>query len=120
MAKKNNFICQRCGECCKPLVYLSVDDIAAITELGYKDEVFITEDHFDTKKKVVRQINNRCYFLKEYPNGTKKCRIYASRPEICRKYPFLTNKELKDCKPHNFFEKAIREARELINKRGFI
>ena len=120
MIEKNSFVCERCGECCKPIVVLTEEDIRHIETMGYRREDFVDRDHFDPKSKVLKQLNNQCVFLGEYPNGDSKCKIYACRPEVCRKYPFISSNKLEHCKPNTTFEKALREAKELLDKRGFI
>lgn len=118
--KKDDFKCEHCGKCCRPIVVLSEKDIERIKELGYDESHFVEEDHFDQEKKALRQVENKCTFLDFDQFGRSFCEIYKNRPDICRKYPFLGCNEVETCHPNNMFEKALDEARELLNKRGFI
>jgi Fe-S-cluster containining protein len=51
------------------------------------------EDFFLTFKD-----NGDCYFLDE-DNGIYSCRIYKTRPEICKRYP-ATTKQKSFCSKH--------------------
>lgn len=120
MITKNSFECEHCGKCCKPLVSLSDEDVGKIKDLGYAESDFVIEDHFDVSGKVLKQVKNQCLFLVINEEGRSSCRIYDDRPGVCRKYPFFGVKTLETCKPNTMFEDAMKEARELIDKRGFI
>ena len=120
MITKKSFECGHCGKCCKPLVSLNLEDIERIKALGYDEADFVTEDNFDNSAKVLKQIKNQCMFLNIGDGGKSRCSIYEDRPHICRKYPFMGVKKLETCKPNTMFEDAMKEARELLDKRGFI
>lgn len=85
-----NFKCSRCGSCCNPpRLYLS--DIKRIKKLGYKD--FIYTDNLNNT--YLKDKKEKCMFLKQ--GKTTSCKIYSSRPKICRLYPSeLVN---GSCKP---------------------
>jgi len=95
MLTKTNFKCQQCGDCCKPLVKLSNDDIKRIENADYKRESFLDSDH--NSSFVIKRINNRCIFS-YYKNNKYWCRIYRIKPKNCMIYPFFEEK-VESCKP---------------------
>lgn len=87
------FNCTHCGYCCTLILKLSKRDIERIEAVGYKKEDFL-EPYSDN----VKLVDDKCYFLCK--DGSKyACRIYDSRPNICRIYPSY-NPEMKDCREH--------------------
>ena len=76
------FKCIKCSYCCTLKVKLSFIEYLRILLNGHRN--------FSTKnfkgEKVIKQINNDCFFLKRNPNG---CRIYSIRPSMCKNYPGL-------------------------------
>tara|TARA_Y100000310_G_C20682123_1_gene816608 strand:- start:1216 stop:1575 length:360 start_codon:yes stop_codon:yes gene_type:complete len=103
---KETFKCTKCGECCRPRVKVSSEDISRIKELGLKEEEFVD---FDEKinSKILLQKNNLCMFLKkgerdEKGEDTFVCSIYDHRPEVCKQYPFIGNEKLEDCRPQGW------------------
>ncbi len=107
---KKTFRCEKCGECCKPLVKLSKSDVERILTAGYDEIYFI--DKTILNEKIIRQINGKCVFLKQGKEKTS-CEIYDIRPDICREYPFFGDK-IKTCKPaelmkdNKFFNKLYK------------
>jgi|APSaa5957512535_1039671.scaffolds.fasta_scaffold335231_2 Fe-S-cluster containining protein len=101
MNTKDNFECTKCGECCRPIVLLSEEDIKRIEALGLTD--FIDIDPLnEVTTKILKQKNHVCMFL-ERVGDEFKCKIYNSRPEICRQYPFNGGiKKIDDCRPKNW------------------
>jgi uncharacterized protein len=98
---KKNFICARCGECCKKYtVKLSENDIRKIEKLGYKKQFFAEKDSFDIQygKYALKKKNEKCIFLVE-KNKEAFCKIYDIRPRICSQYPFFSEKEMETCHP---------------------
>jgi Fe-S-cluster containining protein len=98
MITPQNFKCRRCADCCKYLtIKLSKRDIKEIKRAGYKEEFFM---EFDThiKSPVLKLQNYRCVFLGK-KKGKYYCKIYESRPKVCRQYPFVNSSELESCKP---------------------
>ena len=60
------FECIKCGECCRPLVLLSEEDIKRIETFGIKETEFIDVDPLGKKThKVLQQKNHVCMFLKK-------------------------------------------------------
>ncbi len=95
----NDFKCTKCGECCRPIVKLSKEDISKIEEIGKRDFYVYDEK---IKSKVLKQVNYRCLFLKK-EGEEYVCSIYENRPLVCRRYPFITGKEkLEDCYPRGW------------------
>ncbi|MBW2979822.1 YkgJ family cysteine cluster protein [Candidatus Woesearchaeota archaeon] len=95
MLNPKTFNCERCGECCKKLyIILNDSDIKNIEKHGYQLDSFSeTEQVGEYKgKRVLKKINGRCVFL----TNDSLCKIYDSRPEICKKYPFF-EKEVDSC-----------------------
>ena len=99
-----NFKCHHCGHCCSDVVCLPTpwDVIRIVKETGedpYQFLQFIGPDDIAEVRKsdptwlscngkralmAVRR-DKGCYFLDK---KTRFCRIYASRPILCRLYPF--------------------------------
>lgn len=107
MLNKNNFKCERCGECCKTYtVVLYGEDIKDIEKLGYPKE-FFTEKDYNTEEStaqyVLKRENGQCIFLK-LKNNEPFCEIYENRPKICRIYPFF-KEEISSCKPKDLVKK---------------
>ena len=97
--------CRYCGECCKKtFVWLSPWDVHTIESRGYSKEEFSEPDSNLGKGALVlkkKSDGSGCIFLKEEPDGTFNCSIYAHRPAICRKYPFFGD-PVSDCRPKTF------------------
>ena len=83
-------ICRRCADCCKnyPFVELSENEIEGLEQVtGLPFEVFT-----NPKRKAIEEYflkfreNGCCFFLNENDH-TYSCRVYESRPEICRNFP---------------------------------
>ncbi|MFC1704897.1 YkgJ family cysteine cluster protein [Nanoarchaeota archaeon] len=101
MLDPQTFKCGRCGECCKRLyILLNDSDIKNIEKLGYVLDCFSeVEPVGEFKgKRVLRKVDERCIFLTK----DNLCKIYESRPEICKKYPFF-DKEVESCLNQNNF-----------------
>lgn len=91
------FTCNQCGECCRIVVKLTNNEIKAIKEKSYKD--FLVKDPIKGKDYTLKRVSGNCVFLKD-----NKCEIYETRPETCRKYPFLDkNIKISSCKPKDVF-----------------
>ena len=91
----NDFTCKRCGECCKPIVILSSDDIQSIKKLGYNDDSFIDKDYLVNNRKTIKRKDGKCIFLR-YNAGVSGCVIYENRPNICRLYPFFNTSTARE------------------------
>jgi Fe-S-cluster containining protein len=83
-------ICRKCAECCKnyPFVELSESEIELLEKVtGLHFGVFT-----NPKRKTIEEYflkfkeNGYCFFLNEN-DDTYCCRVYESRPEICRNFP---------------------------------
>ena len=80
-----------CGYCCTLIVKLSLFDILRIMRAGYKRKDFMERN---LKGQAILKMNNGdCCFLERKGKKTK-CKIYESRPKICRVYPFVKNHHL--------------------------
>lgn len=101
MLTKNNFTCERCGECCKVYtVVLNDEDIHRIRKLGYSLDFFAQQDLDPENRKlqyVLKREDGKCIFLL-FKNNEIYCKIYENRPEICKIYPFF-HEEIVSCKP---------------------
>ncbi|MBW2999124.1 YkgJ family cysteine cluster protein [Candidatus Woesearchaeota archaeon] len=85
--KKEKFKCKRCGFSCMQIVVLSDKEIEEIKKAtNLPEEEFVDEDSLGRKR--LKIINYYCYFL-TIDKGIASCKIYAHRPEVCRKYPFF-------------------------------
>ncbi len=95
-------MCHSCqASCCKLPVEASLDDLLRI---GVIDNFDLNEpiknvakqlqadriiDHFNRKREkftLARRANDDCIYLDQ---GTRRCTIYATRPEICRTHPLI-------------------------------
>lgn len=101
MLKK--FTCKRCGKCCNP-PRIYKPDIEKIKKLGCKEEYFIYTDNFNNT--YLKEKDGWCMFLKK--GKIASCKIYKSRPKVCRLYPSeLIN---GSCKPVELaFDKYIKK-----------
>lgn len=102
------FSCLLCGECCSGAdneVMVSPPEIEALTEATgmSRDEIvlpypeWIQQDGFTFTFGWVLQrgADGNCIFLEN-----NRCRVYSSRPHICRTYPFMLDEEnliISDC-----------------------
>ena len=101
MITPKTFTCTKCGECCKPLVKVSQREIELIKSAGKKD---FTDD--TGYSKLLKQKDGYCIFL-EKQGEEYLCQIYDHRPDVCRKYPFIVKKKLKDCLPETVLGKPM-------------
>jgi len=83
-------ICRKCADCCKnhPFIELSENDIDVLEQTtGLPFELFT-----NPKGKVIEEYflkfreNGYCFFLNEH-DEIYSCRVYESRPQICRNFP---------------------------------
>lgn len=77
--KKGEFSCLRCGKCCKLDVRVSKSDVKRIEKKGYKDF---------SNGGLLKKNGENCIFLEE-KDGFHRCRVYKSRPDACRSWPFF-------------------------------
>ena len=76
VTNSTHFQCSRCTRCCSLDVMLSDEEMARLGD---------NADHkWRTTKKVMDSSNLICSLLQG-----KSCKIYESRPKLCRVYPFL-------------------------------
>ena len=104
MLDPNTFKCGSCGECCKTYtVRLDSSDIVRIRKLGHAEDFFVEYDKYVSGNVMKKdRATNWCIFL-EKSLGKPFCRIYSSRPEVCREYPFVSGK-VESCKPVTFLK----------------
>ena len=120
MITKKTFKCFNCGECCKPIVILSSEDIAKIEKAGFERSQFVEIHPYDPRLNVLKRNSNGCTFLRWNEKGESFCSIYEHRPLICEKYPFFDNKPLVDCLPKkSLYEKCLIDVKQIIDRRGF-
>lgn len=85
------FECTGCGDCCrcKPgeegYVYLSADDIAAMSSYLKMDEEAFREKYTVRKGQniIIKDFDKDCLFL-----VSGKCKVYPVRPPQCKTWPF--------------------------------
>ena len=70
--------CNKCAECCKLRVKLSLLEYLRIRLKGYKD---FTEKNAQNQR-CIKMPNDKCFFLSK-----NSCKIYNIRPKMCREYP---------------------------------
>ena len=98
---KARFRCEECGLCCSGCnneVIVSPDEVDALSHasgLSFEDiaepypEWFEEKDERFTLAWVLRRgADGNCLFLEN-----NRCRYYASRPHLCRTYPFMLNRD---------------------------
>ncbi|HII17200.1 TPA: YkgJ family cysteine cluster protein [Candidatus Woesearchaeota archaeon] len=87
------FRCTHCGECCYP-PRLNREDASRLKKAGLKE--FIATNPFGHSYIREHEESGRCIFL-GWKGALSYCKIYKSRPKICREYPrVLIN---GDCRP---------------------
>jgi Fe-S-cluster containining protein len=98
---KETFRCVKCGECCRPVVKLTKEDITQIEEAGHKKADFVVVDpNNNITQDTLKRVKGVCIFLKK--DGEEfVCSLYEHRPDVCRKYPFVGREEFEDCRPKN-------------------
>lgn len=74
--------CYHRGDCCKRTVGVRVTEkeINGIEKLGYKREDFLNGDG------QIKATPEGCYFVVIRRDGSSRCRIYGSRPQVCKDY----------------------------------
>ena len=79
--------CKRCGECAKTTrgIPLSQAELAGLQGKGLR---IYTRPNHSTPGKLGRDKQGYCVGL-ERVGGKTRCRVYAARPEICRRYPVI-------------------------------
>ncbi len=131
--KSMGFECTRCGKCCRGSfadnsVILNSEDLHVLEKKLLKDEFVVPmadisgelrESHLIDENGVLhtfgwmlkRDENRDCGFLE----NDSKCRIYDSRPFLCRTYPFfLHDGKLEICECEGIGRPiSIEEATEL-------
>jgi len=86
--------CDRCGECCirsNPIMMLGKDAAAIAKYLGIPGSRFqelYTKGRY--KQFIVLKSEGPCPFLGGKGPGDYRCTIYEVRPEVCRRFPWLT------------------------------
>ncbi len=102
MLTKKNFVCKRCGECCKPVVLITKEEINLIKAAGFSD--FLTLDPIHPENGYVAIKKNDDGYCIFFDKNNKKCIIYRVRPDVCRLYPFSQKDvlETNDCRPRLF------------------
>jgi Fe-S-cluster containining protein len=93
---QEEFICEHCGNCCTLCFPLEVNerDIRRWADYFKKTLKITIRRHVKTFKegkqtKLAIKTDRPCKF---YIPG-KGCRIYQVRPEICKKFPFLSGED---------------------------
>lgn len=86
------FKCSGCGTCCRICkdIHVTDDDIKKMSmHLGISTRAFrkkYTRRHSKDDKKLSLRNKRACIF---FDRLHKSCKIYDSRPAVCRQYPFL-------------------------------
>jgi Fe-S-cluster containining protein len=94
---QDTFQCQRCGRCCKEMdaVAFTMADLRMVSErFGINPQQFIRK--FQLKRVAIR--GEQPQYLLKWEEGYScpfhdgsGCTIYEVRPDVCRRYPFLTS-----------------------------
>ena len=119
--------CKDCGKCCVDTeMMVSKRDINLIlrkNSLALREEDFIVESNGYFQ---LRNINGHCIFL---DISTKTCNIYINRPQGCRFYPLIYDKDKETCvfdedcpRTHLFynsndeFEKTCKQIKKFVRE----
>ena len=119
------FKCNKCGLCCgdteekkRHVLLLEQEANVISAETCLPKEAFTTQiaDKDSYSYQMKKNKKGKCFFLKK-----NQCRIYESRPIICRFYPFeLKFDSLKNQYAFNFtFECPGITKGKLVTKKGF-
>ena len=85
MSQEKEYDCMDCGACCRCFpIFATEDDVVLepqIKEKGIRVENFLRTDRVAYRMHPLPFLE-ACAFLKE----DKLCRIYETRPEVCRKF----------------------------------
>ncbi len=100
MITLENFRCNRsCADCCKYLtVKLYKEDIENIKREGVYEDFFMDFDAH-IRSPVLKIRDEKCVFLGK-KKGRYYCKIYKSRPKVCKLYPFVNSNRIESCKPN--------------------
>lgn len=128
---QDTFKCTRCGKCCTEMdaVELSMDDIKPISKsLGMNSQQFIRKYRLErasykeigTFYRLTWKHGESCPFY-----SSNACSIYEIRPDVCKKYPFLTPEGLEKTKKMDslwFYgaqcEASVKHAAEMCRTLG--
>ena len=95
--KKGNFICARCGSCCRwpGYVRLKDDEIAKISDFLGLNKYEFTDQYTNLTSdrrglSLIEKSDGSCVFFIQNPSG---CLINPVKPEQCRNFPILWNFE---------------------------
>ena len=108
-----SFNCMRCCDCCKKTVILSRNDCRRLAESG------IELDYASFKVfgfiRILRKKDDICIFCRQkFKDGimVSECSIYEYRPDVCRRFPFITYPGFKGAdKRCKFIKKQVKEKR---------
>ncbi len=115
----SNFVCTRCGECCKIYAKVTPSDIRRLENAGLKDFTQDDPSGRTADRYLKQQSNGWCTFLRQDKNGFYYCSVYESRPELCKRYPFVKGiKEIEDCRPKNLLEQIKKKIEEKNSASG--
>ena len=88
----NEVPCECCGRCChQPNITVMDDEVERIAEAaGMETYDFVTAFLYRKEERWLfsKKTGMACAFL----DDNNRCRIWASRPEICRDFPYLVSK----------------------------
>ena len=119
--------CKDCGKCCLDTeMMLSKRDINQILQYYSQD---FQKDDFAIKidgNMQLKNINGHCIF---FDISTKMCKIYPNRPQGCRFYPLIYDKDKKACvfdedcprtrlfyQSSNEFEKTCKQVQKFLRE----
>jgi Fe-S-cluster containining protein len=118
--------CENCGGLCclDTQMLLSKDDVNLILK-NYPDKLKKEDFIFEINRYFqLKNINGHCVFFDSY---TEMCKIYKYRPQGCRFYPLIYDKDKETCifdedcpRNHLFynsstiFEKTCKKIKEFV------
>ena len=85
MSQLSFYDCTQCGACCRCFPIFA-SDADAEREVSIKTDTRLLEPHMRTKDKIYQlyplPFHKGCAFL----DGDQLCRIYETRPDVCRRF----------------------------------
>ncbi len=108
---RDNHQCQNCGACChcKPIAITGIDIKVMAFKLGMSPKDFkkqYTEAYPGDARMSHFKQEDPCAFLDE----NNRCKIYESRPAICRLYPLIGGKRIpSECQVINSLLKQLTD-----------
>jgi Fe-S-cluster containining protein len=83
------FTCQRCGRCCERDIKIYLDDIERWAKDVTINQIFPHLTVSDESMAMSLHLEREDGKCKMYDPASKECKIYNTRPIVCRAYPLM-------------------------------